>query len=94
MSSTDIMVTWMEVEAIDRNGIIIIYEVDFQPANTFNDTSMIDVRNTTNTSILLQDLHESVQYNITVRAFTSQGPGPFSDHVISITQESSKSVTY
>jgi len=94
VSPTEILVMWTEVEAIDRNGIIIVYEVDFQPATTFNDSSMIDVRNTTNTSILLQELHEFVEYNITVRAFTSQGPGPFSEHVLSTTQESSELAVY
>ena len=92
VSSTAILVTWTEVNARDRNGIIITYEVDYQPANRFNDSDIVDIMNTTNTSIVLQNLHEFVQYNITVRAYTSIGPGPFSEHELSITQEARKSL--
>ena len=92
VSSTAILVTWTEVNARDRNGIIITYEVDYQPANRFNDSDIVDIVNTTNTSIVLQNLHEFVQYNITVRAYTSIGPGPFSEHELSITQEARKSL--
>ena len=33
--------------------------------------------NTTNLSITLMDLEEYVEYNISVRAYTSVGPGPY-----------------
>jgi netrin-G3 ligand len=83
ISPTEIVVSWLEVRPIDRNGIIIAYEVDYQPEMNFNDSDTITRVNTTNTTILLMDLHESVEYNITVRAYTSVGGGPFSGHVIS-----------
>ena len=89
ISPTEVNVTWTEVAAIHRNGIITVYEVDYQPLGDFEaDLTRV---NTTNTSILLTDLHESVQYNITVRAFTIVGPGPFSDVVVSGTPEDCKS---
>lgn len=78
------------MDQINENGIIITYEVDYQPANRFNESTTVDVMNTTNTTILLRNLHESIQYNITVRAFTAVGPGPFSSHVLSVTQEARK----
>ena len=90
ISPTEIETSWNEVEPIDQNGIIVIYEVDYQPAQMFDGSMTVDVVNTTNTTIVLSDLHESVQYNITVRAYTSIGPGPFSSHVLSFTEEARK----
>ena len=88
ISPTELEVSWSGVAAIDRNGIITVYEVHYQPLRDFEaDLTRV---NTTNTSIVLTNLHESVQYNITVRAFTRVGPGPFSDHVITITNEDCK----
>ena len=90
ISPTEIVMSWNEVYPIDQNGIIIIYEVDYQPVQVFNGSMTVDVVNTTNTTILLSNLHEAVQYNMTVRAYTSIGPGPFSSHVLSFTQEARK----
>ena len=86
VSPTEVEVSWLEVDPIHRNGIIVVYEVDYQPMNDFESEDVTRV-NTTNTTIVLMDLHESVQYNITVRAFTSVGGGPFSNSVASITHE-------
>ena len=86
VSPTKVEVSWLEVDLIHRNGIIVVYEVDYQPMNDFESEDVTRV-NTTNTTIVLMDLHESVQYNITVRAFTSVGGGPFSNPVASITHE-------
>ena len=86
VSPTEVKVSWLEVDPIHRNGIIVVYEVDYQPMNDFESEDVTRV-NTTNTTIVLMDLHESVQYNITVRAFTSVGGGPFSNPVASITHE-------
>ena len=40
------------------------------------------LRNTSSTFLLLSGLEEFVEYNISVRAYTSVGPGPYSagDH--------------
>ena len=90
ISPTEIAIAWKEVIPIDQNGIITIYEVYYQPAQLFNGSMTVDVMNTTNTTILLSNLHESVQYNITVRAYTRIGPGPFNSHVLSFTLEARK----
>ena len=90
MSPTEVEVSWTEVPAIDRNGIITVYEVDYQPLRDFGaDLTRV---NTTDTSILLTNLHESVQYNITVRAFTIVGAGPFSDVAVITTNETRKNL--
>ena len=85
-SSTEIMVTWEEVVAIDENGIIIIYEVQFVPLQ-FTDILELDSINTTNLMIVISGLQEYVEYDISVRAYTSVGPGPFSVAVTNRTFE-------
>ena len=91
-SSTEIVVSWEEVPAIDENGDITMYEVEYMPLETFNgqiatDSVTVDpaLLNTT-----LTGLEEDVDYNISVRAFTSAGPGPYSDAVTNRTLEDRK----
>ena len=76
-SSTVIRVSWEEVAEIDRRGIITEYEVMYEPLMTFGELTTLTV-NTTNLSITLMNLEEYVEYNISVRAYTSVGPGPYS----------------
>ena len=86
LSSTEIEVSWEEVPAIDQNGIIIMYQVQYEPLETFED--QISTINTTMLTTTLTDLDEYVEYSITVRAYTSVGPGPYSDPPITeITEE-------
>ena len=86
ISSTEIMVTWDEVPGLDQNGIIINYEVQIEPLD-FPADIMTNLLNTTNVSILVTGLEEYVNYNISVRAYTSVGPGPYSDPVTERTLE-------
>ena len=86
LSPTEVRVSWSEVDPIHQNGIITVYEVDYQPLRDFESEDVTQV-NTTATTIVLMDLHESVQYSITVRAFTSVGAGAFSNPVPSVTHE-------
>ena len=72
--------TWEEVPAIYRNGIIINYEVQFEPLQ-FTETLMTSTTNTTDLSIVIDSLEEYVDYNISVRAYTSVGPGSYSNPV-------------
>ena len=88
-SSTEIMVTWEKVLAIDENGIIINYEVQFEPLE-FTETLTTSFVNTTNLIVLLSSLQEYVEYNISVRAYTGVGPGPYSDPVTERTLEDRK----
>ena len=85
VSSAEIEVSWEEVPAIDQNGIITMYEVQYEPLETFGDQIFTETVNITNASMLntiLTGLEEYVDYNITVRAYTSEGPGPYSDSPI------------
>ena len=81
ISSTEILVSWYDVPTIDQNGVIILYEVQYEPLVTFGGELVTMTMNTSNSSIVLERLQEYVEYNITVRAYTSVSPGPFSPGV-------------
>ena len=93
-SSTEILVTWESVEPIDENGVITIYEVEFVPLETFDGQIATNSVNISDLNATLTDLEEYVEYNISVRAYTSVGPGPFSDPVTNRTLEDSKRETF
>ena len=86
ISSTEIQVSWTEVPEIDRNGIITMYEVMYEPLMTFGELTPATV-NTTNLTIIVDGLEEYVEYNISIRAYTSVGPGPYSEEVTNRTFE-------
>ena len=90
ISSAEILVSWDVVPAIEQNGIIILYEVQYEPMMTFGGQLMTMAMNTSNTSIVLGGLQEYVEYNISVRAYTIVGPGPFSPAVNNRTFEDGK----
>ena len=74
------MVTWDEIRGLNQNGIISEYEVEIEPLDFPADIS-VDLLTTTNLSIVVTGLQENVLYNISVRAYTSVGTGPYSDPV-------------
>ena len=81
VSSTSIMVRWDEVPPIDQNGVITDYEVQYIPLEIFGGAIGMQLFNTTDMFYLLEDLEEYVNYTISVRAYTSVGPGPYSDPI-------------
>ena len=87
-SSTAILVSWDPVPEIDRNGIIIQYQVEFNQS-TFNEISTSNLTTTNGSQLMveLEGLEEYVNYSIRVRAYTSVGPGPFSVAVVNRTLE-------
>ena len=94
-SSTAIRVSWEEVPAIDENGIIIMYQVQYDRLETFGDLISTKNVNITDTSMLLTvltGLEEYVEYNISVRAYTSAGPGPYSDGVVERTPTAGRGI--
>ena len=90
MSSTVVLVNWENVPAIDQNGIITSYEIMFEPQE-FTDTLNTTFLNATSMFVMFPNLEEFVEYNISVRAYTIVGPGPFSPVVTNRTLEDSKS---
>ena len=87
-----ITVSWEEVPAIDQNGIIITYEVLLEPLETFGDLIMEQRYNSTILSLVLIDLQEFVNYSISVRAYTIEGPGNYSGAIFRMTLEDSKNI--
>ena len=91
-SSTTIIVSWDIVPPIDQNGIITMYEVLYQPLETFGGAIGTLTRNVSapDMSVVLMDLQEFVEYNISVRAYTSVGEGPYSVGSVERTNEDGK----
>ena len=78
---------WEEVAPIDQNGVITMYQVLYQPLETFGGTIGPLTVNVTELTADLTDLEEYVNYTISVRAYTSAGEGPYSDGITVITLE-------
>ena len=91
-SSTSIGVKWEDVREIDENGVIIAFEILYIPLETFNGRLVPELVNTSasNSTVTLNNLEEYVFYNISVRAYTSVGAGPFSPFITQRTSEDSK----
>ena len=95
VSSTEIRVSWEEVPPINQNGEITTYEIEYVPLETFQGQISTNTLNTSDGSVLmmvLTGLEEYLEYNISVRAYTSVGPGPYSDPVSERTDTDSKRV--
>ena len=90
LSSTEMQVSWEEVPAINQSGSIIVYEVRYDPLETFNGEISTNTTNTTMLNTTLNNLEENVNYSISVRAYTKIGPGPYSDGVVNRTDEDRK----
>ena len=89
LSSTEIQVNWTEIPEMEQNGIITEYEVMYEPLMTFGGVLTTTTVNTiaTNMFITLTGLQEYVVYNISVRAYTRVGPGPYSVEIVRRTLE-------
>ena len=70
LSSTSIAVTWEEVPPIEQNGIIIVYEVLYEPLETFGGILVPSTVNTTDLEAVIMNLTAFVSYNISIRAYT------------------------
>ena len=90
VNSTAINFTWEEIPPMSRNGIITTYEVLLEPLQTFDRQLLPWRMNTSDLYILFNNLEEFVGYNISVRSYTSAGPGPYSDEVFTMTMEDCK----
>ena len=76
MSSTSVKLTWDQPAKALRNGEIIMYEVIYHKVQDPIDTFDI---NTTDTQLLVEGLEMNQEYVFQVKAYTSQGPGPWSN---------------
>lgn len=92
LSSTSINVSWGDVPPIDQNGIITVYEVLVEPLETFGGILLPLAINTTEFEVEVLDLSAYVSYNISVRAYTTEGPGPYSEPIANRTLEEGMNV--
>jgi len=90
LSSTSILVSWNEVNPIDQNGIVTVYEVFYQPLVDFNGQISSSFLNTSMMALTLTGLEMFVTYNISVSAYTIRGAGPNSPQQSATTLEDSK----
>ena len=83
LTPTSVNVSWDGLSTASNNGIIIVYEVQY---NWTMDNEHINMSNNnasgSQTNLILSDLQECVRYSISVRAYTSKGPGPFSKTIL------------
>ena len=79
---------------MDQNGVIIMYEVMYTPLETFGGTLKNNTVNVSRSdlSVILMGLEEYINYNISVRAYTSVGVGPYSVAMTVLTLQDSKCI--
>ena len=85
-TSTSISVSWEEVQAELRNGIITGYNITYK-SQTENDNGAV-LAGPNDHQANLTGLKEFVKYNISVVAFTVKGDGPPSVIVVRTDQNS------
>ena len=96
LSPTSLNVSWQPVPAIDRNGIITQYTVDFDPLETFEGqlTNRSMVVDASASYVILEGLQEYVEYDVRVRASTVAGDGPDSPTVWQRTREDCENTSF
>ena len=82
--------SWEEVPPIDQNGIVIEYDVLLEPLETFSGFLTPLNINSTSFEVVFMNLTAYVSYNISVRSYTSEGSGPYSDVITNRTLEEGK----
>ncbi len=91
LSFTEIQVNWTEVPERDQNGMVTVYEVMYEQLTM---TEVFNA-NTSNFTVILGELVPAQMYNISVRAYTDAGPGPFSTPELTVeTDETSMFFLY
>ena len=85
-SSTSILVSWDELQADLRNGIITGYTITYQ-SQTENNNGVVEA-GPNDRQAILTGLKEFVQYTISVFASTVKGVGPPSVLVVRTDQDS------
>ena len=90
VSPTEIWVSWNPIPQLERNGKIIQFEVLLNSLTFPGDVVSANMSPENVLMLLVENLEEYAEYNISVRAFTKVGPGPFSPTETERTLESSK----
>ena len=81
ITSTVIVLMWEEVPVMERNGIIVQYEIRYQHSTFDSERLQTMTVAASNLTASITGLEEYVRYSIEIRAFTDIGPGPYSNTV-------------
>ena len=90
-TSTTLLVTWLPPSI--PNGVLFSYEVYYRGESSLNPVPASFFQplflsvSVPNTSLVLSDLVPYSNYTISVRAFTSAGPGEYSEEIEDRTEE-------
>ena len=81
---TEYQITWDVLPREVANGFIKIYQVRLLLKESCSsvDASFNSTFNTTKTEMLLSSLSICSRYEVSVRAFTVAGPGPYSEPLV------------
>ena len=85
LSSSSATVAWEEVPVAGLNGILTTYQVRLQPTVLVDGVTVL--RTSTERNITVDGLNGNVNYDVSVRAYTAVGSGPYSDPAVRITTE-------
>ncbi|KAJ8356844.1 hypothetical protein SKAU_G00196380 [Synaphobranchus kaupii] len=88
-SSTSLLVSWHPPPAESQNGALAGYVVRYQVVGEEDGTETMEKPAVPPTSgqVLLQELEKWTQYQVTLAAFTTKGPGPESQPILCRTDE-------
>ena len=91
LSGTEVFLIWSPPLEENRHGQIISYDIQYKGYD-MNDTIVDDIKisNINETQSILKGLNEYTTYDVSVRARTSAGPGPYTPPITILTNESSK----
>lgn len=85
-ANMSIFLTWQELPSEEQNGVILQYRVIVYML-AINETQQLE---TTETSLVLPDLHPFYLYELVVAGETSAGVGPYSHPVLQQLPEASE----
>ena len=84
MTSTSVNINWLEVDCIERNGVIIDYTVVFQEQGGTVIPGEVNVMDRTFTA---SGLTPHTNYIFRVAGVNSNGTGPYSSDIMIMTEE-------
>ena len=91
VTSTSVVINWLEIDCIERNGVITDYTVVFQEQGGAVITGEVNVMDRTFTT---SGLTPHTNYIFRVAGVNSNGTGPYSNDIIALTDEDGKIYIY
>ena len=91
VTSTSVVINWLEIDCIERNGVITDYTVVFQEQGGAVIPGEVNVMDRTFTT---SGLTPHTNYIFRVAGVNSNGTGPYSNDIIALTDEDGKIYIY